>query len=237
VVPADESSESEGQPVERKGPKFRILIADGQILFRRGLVTLLAAEHDIGSVEEAATFEEAVQFARSQVPDLLVTDAGLLKGSIQEKLAALKPLERPVPVLVLAAEGLEHEAEDAVRAGARGFLLKNSSPAQLVGGICSSFRSDGWNARIMGDTAADLRALANSSQAYSNQTALTAREQEILKLLAEGRTVRETASELSLSMKTVEAHKLNLMRKLDIHNRATLIEFAAATGVIQPVNH
>jgi DNA-binding NarL/FixJ family response regulator len=80
--------------------------------------------------------------------------------------------------------------------------------------------------------APDLRALAAGGEQYSHSQVLTPREQEVIKLLAEGRTVREVASELGLSIKTVEAHKLNLMRKLDIHNRASLIEYAVRRGFV-----
>src|SRR6201999_3949743 len=102
-----------GLPVERNGRKFRILIADGQVLFRRGLVTLLAGEHDLGTISEVATYEEAVELARSLAPDVIVVEAGLLSGSVQAKLDALKQLEQPAAVLVLASDGDSQRAEEA----------------------------------------------------------------------------------------------------------------------------
>jgi two-component system response regulator NreC len=110
-------------------------------------------------------------------------------------------------------------------------MLKNSTPPQLLAGIRQIASADdaaGTLSRIV----PDLQALAASSQAYIRGPVLTAREQEVVRLLAEGHTVREVASELLLSVKTVEAHKLNLMRKLDIHNRATLVEYAVRNGIV-----
>ena len=114
-------------------------------------------------------------------------------------------------------------------------MLKNSPPAELVAAVSKVAKRDRLDPRSLSESAADLQALADTSARYSHAAALTLREQEILKLLAEGRTVRQTAGELSLSIKTVEAHKLNLMRKLDIHNRATLIEYALERGIIDRV--
>ena len=110
-------------------------------------------------------------------------------------------------------------------------MLKNSAPNQLVAGIRQVAQQDDQNNRGLSLFTADLKALAESNT-FPRASVLTMREQEVMRLLAEGRTVREVAAELSLSIKTIEAHKLNLMRKLDIHNRASLIECAARMGLL-----
>ena len=122
----------------------------------------------------------------------------------------------------------------AVAAGGRGYMLKDSTPPQLVAGIRQVAFSDEHNNRGLSRIVPDLRALEGSNQPYSRPTVLTAREQEVARLLAEGRTVREVSLELGLSVKTIEAHKLNLMRKLDIHNRASLVEYAVQKGLVAP---
>jgi DNA-binding NarL/FixJ family response regulator len=112
-------------------------------------------------------------------------------------------------------------------------MLKSSNPDQLIAAVRRvANSSDDGNPVGLSRLIPDLQALAESNRGNKRGPVLTAREQEVMKLLAEGRTVREVALELSLSVKTIEAHKLNLMRKLDIHNRANLVEYAIHTGVI-----
>jgi DNA-binding NarL/FixJ family response regulator len=117
-------------------------------------------------------------------------------------------------------------------AGARGYMIKTAPPAQLIAGIRQAAAFEDRDPRGLSRQAPDLKALAETERTYSRTSPLTAREQEVTTLLAEGRTVREVAAELNLSIKTIEAHKLNLMRKLDIHNRASLVDYAVRAGLI-----
>ena len=110
-------------------------------------------------------------------------------------------------------------------------MLKNSSPAQFVKAFRQLVSESGSDAAVSA-TIPDLRALAERTPPSVRPHLLTIREQEVVKLLAEGRTVKEVAHDLSLSIKTVEAHKLNLMRKLNIHNRSSLIEYAVREGMV-----
>jgi DNA-binding NarL/FixJ family response regulator len=120
-----------------------------------------------------------------------------------------------------------------MEAGASGYLLKNSPPAQIVAAVrqvsrgMSELTPDGVSRLVD-----DLQALARVNLRSARSTLLTRREQEILKLFAEGGTARKIAADLQLSIKTVEAHKFNLMRKLDIHNRAELIDFAVQQRIL-----
>jgi len=131
----------------------------------------------------------------------------------------------------LTHEDSPESLELAVAAGARGYMLKGSPSSQFLAGIRQIVTSDDHSSKSLSRQVPDLRALATSNQ-FPQGSVLTSREQEVMRLLAERRTVREVAAELSLSVKTIEAHKLNLMRKLDIHNRASLIEYAARFGLI-----
>ncbi|MDQ2777728.1 MAG: response regulator transcription factor [Acidobacteriota bacterium] len=212
----------------------QILVADDHLLFRRGLRTVLAPESDLELLAEVFTLDQALAKAQEHLPDVLLMDVALLETASEPDLVALRHMQASLPVLFMASADEPRYLELAMSAGARGYMLKNSTPVQLLAGIRRVAQSNAQEPQILSNTAADLRALAGSSQQYARGTALTSREQEILRLLAEGRTVRETAEELGLSAKTVEAHKLNLMRKLDIHNRATLIEYAIEKGFIQP---
>jgi two-component system, NarL family, response regulator NreC len=211
----------------------QILIADGNALFRRGLRTLLAAENDFEVLDEAADVEEALAKVRLLSPNVLLMDLGLLH-SRQDAAFSIRQALPQTAVLFLTQEDAPEQLALAIAAGARGYMLKNSTAAQLVAGVRQIAFADNQEARGLSKIAPDLQALAASNNGYPRGSVLTSREQEVMRLLAEGRTVREVASELSLSVKTVEAHKLNLMRKLDIHNRTSLVEYAVQRGLIAP---
>jgi two-component system, NarL family, response regulator NreC len=211
----------------------QILIADGNMLFRSGLRTLLSAESDFHVSDEAGDITEAMAKLQVTPPDVMVMDLALLEAEGQPAAFGLRQFQASTTILFLTREDEPEHLRMAVAAGARGYMLKDSSPSQLIAAVREVAKaSDDTNPRGLSRLIPDLQALAESNQGYARGSVLTAREQEVMRLLAEGRTVREVASELSLSVKTIEAHKLNLMRKLDIHNRATLVEYAIRTGVI-----
>jgi two-component system, NarL family, response regulator NreC len=211
--------------------KLKILLADGHVLFRRGLRTLLTAENDMEVVGEASNAAEAVTQARELSPDALVMDLALVSETGEHGPLEIRQLGPVTGLLFLTHDDSPDKLELAIAAGARGYMLRNSGSAELLAGIRQIARSDDQNPRALSRIVPDLQALAGSSK-YPRPSILTVREQEVVRLLAEGRTVREVAAELSLSIKTIEAHKLNLMRKLDIHNRATLIQYAVQNGLM-----
>jgi two-component system, NarL family, response regulator NreC len=208
----------------------QIFIADGHLLFRRGLRSLLEAETDLEVVGEAANAAEAASQIPATRPNVLVMDVALLEGAGAQTVFSIRQSNPALAILFLTQQDGPEQLEHAIEAGGRGYMLKSSPAAQLVAGIRQVAFTDDKNARGLSRIVPDLRALAASNEHQPRASVLTSREQEVMRLLAEGRTVREVASELSLSVKTVEAHKLNLMRKLDIHNRASLVEYAAQQG-------
>lgn len=208
----------------------QILIADGHLLFRRGLRSLLEAESDFEVVGEAADATEASAKIPIAQPSVLVMDVALLEGAGAQAVFAIRQANPSLSILFLTQEDGPHQLARAIEAGGRGYMVKGSPAGQLVAGIRQVAFSDDKNPRSLSRIVPDLRALAAPNESKPRTSALTSREQEVMRLLAEGRTVREVAGELSLSVKTVEAHKLNLMRKLDIHNRASLVEYAAQQG-------
>jgi two-component system, NarL family, response regulator NreC len=228
---------------------YKIMLADGHTLFRRGLRTLLATETDLEVVAEMGSIDEALAVAKLLTPDVLVMDLKLLAAAGADADApavtdaatvadvptslALRQIAATTGLLFLTSQDTPQHLEEAIAAGARGYMLKNSAPAQLVAGIRIVAQQDDQNPGGLSLLTPDLKALAASNN-YARASVLTLREQEVMRLLAEGRTVREVAAELSLSIKTIEAHKLNLMRKLDIHNRTSLIESALRMGLLVP---
>jgi two-component system, NarL family, response regulator NreC len=212
---------------------IKILIADSNMLFRGGLRTLLSTENEFRVMDEASDAPETIATMREIRPDVLIMDLALIEVHGQQAAVSLRQSHPSTAMLFLTREDEPEHLQMAITAGARAYMLKTSNPDQLIAAVRDvANSSDDSNPVGLSRVLPDLRALAASNQVIKRTPVLTAREQEVMKLLAEGRTVREVASELSLSVKTVEAHKLNLMRKLDIHNRAHLIEYAIHTGVI-----
>jgi two-component system response regulator NreC len=207
--------------------RLRIVIADSQHFFRRGLRTVLACEPDFEIVGEAASAEECLAKTEADLPDVLVLEAGLIGESQRNVLRGLNPT---VALLILCGEssGPDTTTFDDTN------VLKNEPPRQIAAAIRKA--AGRTQASVSpSNTSADLHALAASTSAFAVVPGLTTRENEIVKILAEGHTVREVAEDLGLSIKTVESHKLNVMRKLGIHNRAALIRYAAQHGVNEPV--
>lgn len=212
------------------------MIADAHLLFRRGLRTLLSGESDFEVVEEASDAEETLLKVRAVHPDVLIMDLALIEEDVEGRAFALRQAAPHMAMLFLTDQDKGQQLELAIGSGARGYMLRGSTSAQLIAGIRQVLTADDQNPHGLSKIVPDLQALAASSDVETSPTAaLTAREQEVMRLLAEGRTVREVAAELALSVKTIEAHKLNLMRKLDIHNRASLIEYATRRGIVIPM--
>jgi two-component system response regulator NreC len=207
------------------------MLADGHTLFRRGLKTLLASETDLEIVAEVGTLLEAMAVAKLVTPDAIVMDLGLLDEANDATTLELRQVASSSGLLIFTEQDTPENLEKAVGAGARGYMLRNSPASQLTSGIRQVALQEDQNGRGLSLFTSDLKALA-SSNSFPKPSVLTMREQEVMRLLAEGRTVREVAAELSLSIKTIEAHKLNLMRKLDIHNRTSLIECATKMGLL-----
>ncbi len=210
------------------------MIADGHLFFRRGLRALLGGESDFRVVDEAADAPDALVKVRLRQPDVLVMDLGLLDGNAPVSGFDLRQAQPALSILFLTERDDARQLESAVCAGARGYMLKHTAAPQLVAGIrqiAAETEASGTNGGLS-KIVPDLRALAESSTPSKNPSALTSREQEVVRLLAEGMTVRAVAAELGLSVKTIEAHKLNLMRKLDIHDRLNLVQYAVQSGIV-----
>jgi DNA-binding NarL/FixJ family response regulator len=212
---------------------IRILIADEQSLFRHGLGTLLSAETDLVIAGEASDAEAIVPAVERVRPDVLVIDLAMVTGPHSQIALAMRQAHPPMAVLFITREDGPEQLEAAMSLGARGYMLRGSTPSQFVTAVRSvGSGASRLNPHSLSQHMADLQALSRSHQLFSRGTALTPRETEIVKLLAEGQTVREVSLVLQLSVKTVEAHKLNLMRKLNIHNRAALIDYAVVHGIV-----
>lgn len=204
--------------------KVRIVLADGQYFFRRGLRIVLATEPDFEISGEADTLDDCLALVRSGSPDLVLIEEGLADEQSRSTLRRLCPTS----ALLVVAE--DAAAERRLRSHSEACIIRNQASLQVVGAIRKVCRLTA-NPVNSAEAAADLQALARSTNQYGNVPGLTTRETEVVRILAEGRTARQVADELGLSIKTVEAHKLNVMRKLGVHNRAALLRYAAQNAI------
>jgi DNA-binding NarL/FixJ family response regulator len=218
-------------------PKLRVLLADDHTLVRQGIRTLIAGEADMEVVGEAATGSEAVERNGELRPDVVLMDIGMPGMSSFEATRQIKRSRPETKVLFLTMYDDEDYLVQGMEVGASGYVLKDSAAQQLVSAIRDVCRGGSYlSPRMLSQLVDDFRTRIKSTDRLPRFATLTAREREVLKMLAEGNSVKEIACDLNLSVKTVEAHKFNLMRKLDIHNKAQLVQYAISKKIIKIAN-
>ena len=211
---------------------IRILIADDHALVRDGVRALLATAADIEVVGEAADGREAVERAKTSAPDVILIDIAMpgLGG-----LEAVPILTREVPqarILVLTQYEQADYVRRFLRLGVAGYVLKKAAGTELIAAIRAAHRGG-----LVLDPAVAREALAHPGSGRSEPSddpyeALTERERQVLKLVAEGRSNKEIATFLEISVKTAMSHREHVMQKLDLHNRTDLTRFALRRGII-----
>ena len=215
--------------------RITVLLADDHTIVREGIRKLLELDPGVEVVGEAKEGREAIALARKLRPDVVLMDIAMprLNG-----LEATRQVLKEVPtakVLILSAHNDDAYVVSATTCGAVGFLLKQTSAQDL----CHAIREVQRGKTVFGSFFAkrldrhDLQTSPRSGQLKKKIAKLTPRELEVLQLVAEGKTNKETASELSISIKTVEKHREHLSAKLDLHDIAGLTRYAIAAGVIE----
>jgi two-component system response regulator NreC len=214
--------------------KIRTLLTDDHTLFRQGVKTLLSAEPELEVVGEAANATEAISKASELRPDVVLMDVSMPGMSSFEATRQIRKNRPDTKVLYLTMYDDEDYLAECMEAGASGYLLKDCPAQQLVTAISEVHNGGSYlSPRMMSRLVDDFRNRVKSSTRLPRFNTLTRREMEVLKFLAEGNSVKDIACTLDLSVKTVEAHKFNLMRKLDIHNKAQLVQYAIQKKIIQ----
>lgn len=213
---------------------LRILIVDDHAVVRRGVRSLLESEAGWEISGEATTGREAVDMARRLQPDVIVMDLSLpeLNG-----LDATRQILKDSPrseILVLTMHHSEELARDVLHAGARGYVLKSDADQSLIAAVKSlrehkPFLSSKVTEFVLDDY---LRRTDALEEALTHE-AVTAREREIIQLLAEGKSNKEAASILGISVKTIEAHRANIMRKLRLRSVSELVRYAIRNKIVQ----
>ena len=182
---------------------------------------------------EASDGTEALQKARETNPDVVLMDIGLPGLSGIEATRALRKEVPKASVLALTVHNNSEYVLEMIRAGAKGYVLKNTSPSELTQAIVAVYRGDSFFSPGIS------RVLANEFKARPQRkknvpiSGLTPREEEVLRLIAEGHRNKEIAKRLSISVRTVETHREQIMRKLDIHNAAGLTKYVIAKGIVK----
>ena len=214
--------------------KIRILLTDDHTLFRQGVATLIAAEPDMEVAGHAPSASESVTLAAQLHPDIVFMDIGMTGMSSFEATRQIRKNRPETKVLFLTMYDDEDYLVECMEVGAGGYVLKDSPAQQLVSAIRDVQRGGSFlSPRMLSQLVDDFRTRIKSTTRMPRFATLTTREKEVLKLLAEGNSVKEIATNLKLSVKTVEAHKFNLMRKLDIHNKSHLVQYAIQKKIIK----
>lgn len=213
--------------------KIRILLADDHTVVRRGLRLLLDGQPEFCVVAEAADGKQAVEAAEASRPDVVVLDIAMpnLNGiEAAQRILASVP---SAAIVVLSMHSDEGYVLRALKAGAKGYLLKDAAESDLIEAIKTVTRGKTFfSSEIMKMLAEDYVREIRARGSEDSYELLTPREREILQLLAEGKSNKDIAGMLNLSLYTVETHRRNLQDKLNIHSFAELILYAVRKGVI-----
>ena len=213
--------------------KLRLLIGDDHTLMRQGLRKILEERPDWEVVAEAGDGRTAVQQALALQPHVAVLDIGMPQLNGIEATAQIVRRMPSVQVLILSMHEDEAYVTRAVRAGARGYLLKDSAGADLIVAVAAVAAGKSYFSPPVAKVVLDeyVRRLADKG-IVDRYDSLSEREREIFQLVAEGRSTKEVAGLLSVSPATVETHRAHILQKLDIHNTAELVLYAVRRGVI-----
>lgn len=218
-------------------PRIRVLIADDHALVREGIRALLALSEDFEVVGEAADGQEAIEACRQLDPEVVLMDVAMPGLGGLEATLAIKNQDSRARILVLTQYADREYVSRFLKAGASGYVLKNAAGSDLAAAIRAVHKGglvldpevarDAVQSGVSGGGAA---AIASGEEPYDT---LTDREKQVLKLVAEGKSNKEVAQLLDISVKTAMSHREHLMEKLGLHSRTDLIKFALKRGVIQ----
>ena len=213
--------------------KLSIVLADDHTILREGLRSLLTADPGFEVVGEARDGREAVRCVEKLGPNLILMDLSMPRMSGMEAIREIKKRYPETKIIALTVHKTEEYLLSTLQAGADGFVLKDATHGELITAIKNvmggkSYLSPGVSEKVIEGYLQGKK----STQSLSSWESLSQREREVLKLIAEGYKNKEIAGDLCISLKTVEKHRANLMKKLDLHNAAALTVYAMDKGLV-----
>jgi DNA-binding NarL/FixJ family response regulator len=218
--------------------RIKLLLAYRHTLLRQALRTLLTAQGDVDVVQEAEDGKEAVEMAEKHRPDVVLMDTQLPIVSGIEATRLIRKRTKQTRVLLLTLGADDEYILDLLRAGASGCLLKDADAQEMAMAIRAAHRGGSYLSPAISDKMVQsyirlADGLVDEVQSAPKKELLSVREREILQLVADGNGNQQIAQKLCLSVKTVEAHKAHIMRKLNVRGRTELIKYAIRKGLIE----
>jgi DNA-binding NarL/FixJ family response regulator len=210
---------------------YRIVLADDHVMFRQGIKNILEGAEDLEVVGEAGDGLDLLKILKKVIPDMVILDISMPNLRGLEATREIKMISPDVKVLILTMHKDKEYVFYAISAGAEGYLLKEDADTELFAAV-EKIRQGGHyiSPLLSSDLIHELIQASHKGQATSPTEPLTVREREVLKLIAEGISNKEIADLLFISIRTVEHHRANIMRKLNIKQTANLIKYAISKG-------
>ncbi|MBM3831191.1 MAG: response regulator transcription factor [Verrucomicrobia bacterium] len=213
---------------------LKILVADDHDVVRAGMKALLEDQPNWQVVAEASTGRQAVDKAKATVPDVAILDVTMPELNGLEAARQIKKLLPHTEILILTVHESEQIAAEVLKVGARGYILKSDAGRELVAAVKAVAAHKNYFTSRIAQMVSDstLKEGAQAIEAEDIGSRLTPREKEIVQLLAEGKSNKEAASALNISVKTVETHRTNIMRKLRFHSVGELVRYAVRNNIV-----
>jgi DNA-binding NarL/FixJ family response regulator len=213
-----------------KKSKIKVLIVDDHPVVRKGLLSCLSTKDNVKIVGEAVDGDDAIRKVKELSPDIVLMDLYMPKKDGLEVTDILRKEAPQVKVLILSMQGTRDSVLRIIRAGARGYVLKDAPPDELVRAIETVQAGEAFFSQPVAQIA--LNQYVSESDKADPLSKLSEREREVLGLIAEGKSNKEIAMLLGIGVRTTETHRERIMRKLDIHSVAGLTKFAIAHGIV-----
>lgn len=214
--------------------RLRVLVADDHEIVRRGLISLIRSHPDWEVCAEADNGRQAVEKANQSKPDIAILDIGMPVLNGLEATRQILRARPAVKILVLTVTDTDQAVQAVLDAGARGFLLKSDAARDLVTAVeALADNKTFFTARVSDLVLSGYLNQTPRSTRSQSLPGLTSREREIVQLLAEGKSSKEVAGCLNLSVKTAETHRSNIMRKLGLHSVSELVLYAVRNNIVQ----
>ncbi len=216
-------------------PVLKVLIADDHEIVRQGLRSMLEAQRDCQIVGEAADGRQAVLMTKELNPDVVILDIGMPTLNGLEATRQILKLRPQTKILILTMHESDSVIREVLDAGARGYILKTDAGRDLVTAVDSLRRNKTFFTSRVSQMILDgfLKGDPRPQDSGSGAIRLTPRQREIVQLLAEGKSSKEVAVALDLSVKTAETHRANIMRKLDCHSVSEVVRYAIRNNIIE----